>query len=957
MPGTVPWTPIPSNPQQPVNAATVNNPIGQVATALQNHENGVAGTRHLTTELDTGILDDVVNLVSVATAGTTLDTRLAQLATMGSRIMGGTGTWAARYAAITPGTNDLTTLSNAISTRTALATASTIAYRDVDAGTNLGHVAVTGQNVARIVGSFLATPGAPGGASVFAIGATAVGDIMLASANKSVVFGGAVTAPTYAGTLANADAVQRLSHTPGTKLNYAAAPTNLFNGQAAEWAFGTNAAPVTSGGSLLKASATFAQPATVYGVANAAITEASAGLSVYAHATAAQGVQIAGLYASVSTDATAAGADAVAVYGIGISSATSTRTGFGAYFQGQRNAATGGSVGMELRAQNESGIHSPYTTPASYGGLDAYGINYTAGGTGGFRPGSAIAFGPAGSMWTAGIVAAPGSVYLATFDDGSSSQWSQRIGGSHTYGTDYNPGTFAYGAIRLGDTQGVVFRNHANTADLNGLSKTVGDQIALAGGKLSVDSTTGAVAVAGTITSYPPSLPSVPLTDATGHLVGSAIAAGTIPVAAHAPGYVSAGPAAMQVTVAAFPMVSTTGAIINAAGGPLTLIAPTTTNFVQTALIYADNTGTPQVAYGTAVAANPTPPSLPASARAFATVLVTQGMTTITQSLITQFRDMNVPLNANAAGGAPGADTYVVITADPANLPNAVTAAALLGGGNGTLGNPLAALKPTTTDATLNDLLNSRYLSPYLHIYLGFSGSQVSLGAGGSVQHTVYINGKLRTITSTITSVSMAGSAAGTYFVYADVSAAGVSTFTLAISALNTNSPTVNQANIGAFYWTGTAFQSDLNTNANSRAIVAQVQPKIVNANHNTVPVTITNAGAMTLISPTNFPPYTYATSGSMTYYFNGLLMVNAQGNATVATAVNIQMFLNGTPIDGAYAAKTISINNYEQIVVPCNFALGVNQVNNISFGVNSSASAGWIMNGAYLRGTITGGV
>lgn len=956
MPGTVTWTPIPSSPHQVAGAATFNGPTGQVATALQNHQNGVPGTRHVATEIDSGILDNTVSAPALSVAATDLNTRVLQFAESLARLAVGSTTtnWATAIANLPVGA-DNTSLFNSVGGATSAATVNAIAKRDVDAGINFGHVAVTGQNVARIVGSFMATPASPGNATVFAIGVTAVGDIMSVTANKNVNFGGTVTAPTLIGTHSRTDNGLLVSQVPGTSQVLGGAS---YPGQQFEIAIGTAAAPTTVAAPTMKVSRyeNLSTP-TINSEVNAVIIG-------YSQNTAASLAQVTGIQGVAVTNATGR-SDAVGLVGVGRST-VDNNTGFGMYIEGQRFTRYGYARAAECRSTNYTLYDDPHVSGqvSRTGALLLSGGGQGQAGRGGSINADAIMITSANTRgnsvdpgWDCGINFQLGAIAAVSIDDSGNAPTSYKIGGAHQGGVDTTAATLTAAsgngqAFVMAAAHGLWSNNNAVTTRIRVIGLDANDRVQLGGALGATFDGQGNNTLPGQLRA---GSAGVLLTNPAGNLLGSTIAAGTIPVAAHAPGSVSAGPAAMQVTVAAFPMISTTGAIINAAGGTLTLIAPTTTNFVQTALIYADNTGTPQVAYGAAVASNPAPPSLPASARAFATVLLTQGMTTITQSLITQFRDMNVPLNANAAGGAPGADTYVVVTADPANLPNAVTAATLLGGGNGTLGNPLAALKPITTDATLNDLLNSRYLSPYLPLYLGFSGTQVSLGAGGGTQHTVYINGKLRTITSTITSVSMTGSAAGTYFLYADVSAASVSTFTLAISALNTNSPTVNQANIGAFYWNGTAFQSDLNTSSNSRASVAQVQPKIVNA-QNSGNIAITNTGGLLAVPASGTLPFTYATSGSTTYYFTGTLYCNVTGG-TAATAATIQPFLNGTAVGTSYGSKTLAASTYDQIIIPTTFALTPNAVNSITLGANASAASGYTINGVYLIGVITGGV
>jgi hypothetical protein len=730
----------------------------------------------------------------------------------------------------------------------------------------------------------------------------------------SGTFRAGVTAPTYAGTLLNTDAQQRIRQTPGTKLFYVAGGSAAqYDAQLAEWAIGTSGAPATLGGPLLKLSVTHNQPANLYAPsANVAITEASVALSLYTNALATQAVQNGGLYVLSQTASTQPGADTVALMGVGVSLAGSTRTGFGAYIQAQRASSGGYAVAMEVRAQNESGVDSGYTTPASWGAADTYGINLGSSGTGGKRSATGLYIYNAGSPFTAGVVFAANSASLASIDDASSSTFHGRVTGTHLYGYDFNGGTFTGGVIRLPSGGGIVARNNANSTDLNVIAKNTSDQVVLYG--------TVAIDSAGNINT-PGSLRtgsgSVLITNTDGTLAATGFRPGSIPGASLANGAVVPN-SAMTVAIGAlsFHNVATGTLTTYAGSASYTITTPVSGNLYH--LLSVTDAGVLSDVTATTTAAA----LLPVNNRKLALIgPITNATTVITAARIDTTPDFRPPQ-------APGASGLVVAP---------------------------AGVQTSATDATLADLLASRFVSPYLPLYLGFSGTSVTLTATGGVQHAVYVNAKMRTITSTVT-LSMVGQAAGAYFLFADVSDAGVATFKLAVSS--TNNPNANQMTIGTFYWNGTAFVNEMNVNTNSRAVIAQVQPKMVVSGASGGPQAITNTGGLVQVSTSFFPGYSYATSASQTYYFNGILFVNLHGGSAGCSAT-VQPFLNGTAAGVTFGSKTLiaGATSYDQIVVATNIPLAVNQINTLTIGANAGAATGYFIDAAYFVGTISGGV
>lgn len=80
-------------------------------------------------------------------------------------------------------------------------------------------------------------------------------------------------------------------------------------------------------------------------------------------------------------------------------------------------------------------------------------------------------------VYNRGIVFANTSVRLATIQDFTFSTTFADVRGAHTYGLDGNNSTISGGLVRLGNTQQIVARNAANTADLTVLQVGVGNAL------------------------------------------------------------------------------------------------------------------------------------------------------------------------------------------------------------------------------------------------------------------------------------------------------------------------------------------------------------------------------------------------------------------------------------------------------------------------------------------------
>jgi hypothetical protein len=80
-------------------------------------------------------------------------------------------------------------------------------------------------------------------------------------------------------------------------------------------------------------------------------------------------------------------------------------------------------------------------------------------------------------MWNRGIFFANNSVKQVAFADYTTSGTSVDIRGNHTYGADFANGVFGSGSVRLGNTQGIIARNAANSADYNLINTTGADSV------------------------------------------------------------------------------------------------------------------------------------------------------------------------------------------------------------------------------------------------------------------------------------------------------------------------------------------------------------------------------------------------------------------------------------------------------------------------------------------------
>ena len=133
----------------PVSGALNADQINLGPINLQAEVNKhLAGTAYQTffSETVSAALDDAATPTTPGTAQTDGATRLLQLATVLSKIIGGTGNWVTRAAAITPGTNDLTTVTGLVAGATSTNTASAILRRDGLGGASVGQLFATAPN-------------------------------------------------------------------------------------------------------------------------------------------------------------------------------------------------------------------------------------------------------------------------------------------------------------------------------------------------------------------------------------------------------------------------------------------------------------------------------------------------------------------------------------------------------------------------------------------------------------------------------------------------------------------------------------------------------------------------------------------------------------------------------------------------------------------------------------------
>lgn len=169
MAGSVSWTPIPSSPPQPANAATINAPITQVVTGINNHLAGVAGFRSALAEIDSILLDNTASAPIIATTATDLNTRALQFAESLAKIAVGTTsvtTWAAAINNLAATANLanhdalLGASTTAAGARTALGAAKSGANTDITSIGTLASLTVTGAlSAGTITGSFSGTAG------------------------------------------------------------------------------------------------------------------------------------------------------------------------------------------------------------------------------------------------------------------------------------------------------------------------------------------------------------------------------------------------------------------------------------------------------------------------------------------------------------------------------------------------------------------------------------------------------------------------------------------------------------------------------------------------------------------------------------------------------------------------------------------------------------------------------
>jgi hypothetical protein len=119
------------------------------------------------------------------------------------------------------------------------------------------------------------------------------------------------------------------------------------------------------------------------------------------------------------------------------------------------------------------------STGTTYGNPSATGIIITGAGTKFCTAAIQVAGNiGAGAMWRFGIWFGNLSIQNATIADTTNSVTSYVVNGAHTYGIDFNTGTYSGAPIRLGNAQFIKSRNSGGTADLP-LLGTAGNNITL----------------------------------------------------------------------------------------------------------------------------------------------------------------------------------------------------------------------------------------------------------------------------------------------------------------------------------------------------------------------------------------------------------------------------------------------------------------------------------------------
>lgn len=132
-----------------------------------------------------------------------------------------------------------------------------------------------------------------------------------------------------------------------------------------------------------------------------------------------------------------------------------------------QDAASGtyNAIGLEIDINNNVADRGNAAGAAGLAAPVTYGQVIT--GVGANKSTAALAItGPGTAVWNRGIVATSASVSQVTFQDLTNSTTSIEVQGTHTYGIDFNSGTFSNGAIRVPYTYGIVSRDAGNANNI-----------------------------------------------------------------------------------------------------------------------------------------------------------------------------------------------------------------------------------------------------------------------------------------------------------------------------------------------------------------------------------------------------------------------------------------------------------------------------------------------------------
>jgi hypothetical protein len=760
-----------------------------------------------------------------------------------------------------------------------------------------------------------------------------------------------VTAQAFVGQLTSTTSNRTLVQTPGTKLNTYSVSPNPFG---AEWAFGTDGAPMTVLGAGIKVSATYSQVASLLPGSNGLISEASTPIAGYVKALVTQEAQTtAGYFSaeSASTHADTAGVIAIAIQ------RTGTHAAFGIYTQAERHDVNAFAFSGEIRVQNEVASDSYYhPDTGSPGYFQTAGFWITSGSTTGNKNGAGVALGNSGSPFIGGFVTTGGSggnsVSQEAFADYSSATTSVKLAGSHTYGIDTKSGTFTAGAaMRLGNNQSIRARLADDSADATIIGFDTSNRVTFQNGLISMD-TTGDLFTTGYVQSFDQGGSNQfgrwrvqPEVLAPAAVTAQAVPDFTVRIAAINAFSPTTG---LPIVKAAQNTASMSGNVPGTGGQSVYILVSIDTNLASVLTV------------GTA-AATPTRPGLPSNNKGLAYILLPNGATAVTQAMISEFRDLFVPYNPNASGGAPAGLTYVSIADETSSgLASSVRLVTALNGGSA-MGDSLAQIKPLATDASLKDIVMADRQNTQLAQNLTYAGAVVTLNVPAGTQHTVRFNGRTRTITGNITA-TISGTV-GAKTLYADLNTAGVSTFTLAFTAQGAGPSNSNQVPIGDIYWDGAAVASDGVTVVNGAQTFVvtgqQIRPRFLSAIMGSS-YTATNTGAFVVVPAVNMGGVSFTTSGGQTYEFSGWIaaQINTVGLAATRAALTAgtgATIAGATPIGVTAYHDFTAAGLYTTLCIPIQIGLPANAKTFVTLMATSSVATGFQISNIWIYGMVTG--